>query len=171
MNEGEGADVQITAHYARNGRNIWAVLHHSDGYDIQVADAGATQSGLAADLAKNCHVAVYGVLFDFNKSTLQPASDPVLQKILELLKADATLKLEIQGHTDNVGGDAYNQTLSEARAKSVVAWLTQQGVAAARLTFKGYGKTVPIADNGTDAGRSKNRRVEIVDPRCAAKKG
>jgi outer membrane protein OmpA-like peptidoglycan-associated protein len=74
--------------------------------------------------------------------------------------------LEIQGHTDNVGGDAYNQTLSEARARSVMAWLTQHGVAAARMTAKGYGKTMPIADNGTDEGRMKNRRVEIADPRC-----
>ena len=113
---------------------------------------------------------MYGVLFDFNKSTLQPASDPVLQQINSLLTKDATLKLEIQGHTDNVGGDAYNQTLSEARGRAVVAWLTQHGVAAGRLTAKGYGKTEPIADNSTDEGRAKNRRVEIADPRCAAMK-
>ena len=121
------------------------------------------------DLAANCHVAIYGVLFDFNKSTLQAASDPVLQQILDLLKKSPALKLEIQGHTDNVGGDAYNQTLSEARAKAVVTWLTGHGVAVARLTAKGYGKTKPMADNTTDAGRAKNRRVEIADPNCAAK--
>ena len=109
------------------------------------------------------------MLFDFNKSTLQAASDPVLQQILDLMKKTPTLKLEIQGHTDNVGGDAYNQTLSEARAKAVVTWLTGHGVAAARLTAKGYGKTKPIADNSTDAGRAKNRRVEIADPACTAK--
>lgn len=171
VNEFEGSDVQITAHYAKGKRNIWAVLHKSDSYQFQVADAGAAAAGLSADLAKNCHVAVYGILFDFNKATLQPASDAVLQKILDLFTTDATLKLEIQGHTDNVGGDAYNQTLSEARAKSVVAWLAQHGVAAARLTSKGYGKTAPVADNSSDVGRAKNRRVEIADPRCAAKKG
>ncbi|MDR3774003.1 MAG: OmpA family protein, partial [Terracidiphilus sp.] len=66
------------------------------------------------------------------------------------------------------GNDAYNQTLSEARAHAVVAWLTQHGIAAARLTAKGYGKTKPVADNATDAGRAKNRRVEIADPRCTA---
>ena len=166
-----GADVAISAHYTQRGRNIWASLHkNNDGYDIRVADAGAATTDLGSDLAKNCHVAMYGVLFDFNKSTLQPASDPVLQQINSLLTKDATLKLEIQGHTDNVGGDAYNQTLSEARARAVVAWLTQHGVAAGRLTAKGYGKTVPIADNSTDEGRAKNRRVEIADPRCAAMK-
>jgi outer membrane protein OmpA-like peptidoglycan-associated protein len=165
-----GADVGITAHYTKDGRNLWAALHESAGsYDIRVADAGAATKDLNTDLEKNCHVALYGVFFDFNKSTLQPASDPVLQQIDSLLVKNATLKLEIQGHTDNVGNDAYNQTLSEARALSVVAWLTQHGIAATRLTAKGYGKTKPIADNGTDAGRAKNRRVEIADLRCTAK--
>jgi outer membrane protein OmpA-like peptidoglycan-associated protein len=162
--------VAVTAHYAQQGRNLWASLHkNSDGYDIRIADAGASTKDLNTDLEKNCHVAIYGVLFDFNKSTLQPASDPVLQQIDSLLVKNAALKLEIQGHTDNVGNDAYNQTLSEARARSVVAWLTQHGIAATRLTAKGYGKTKPIADNSTDAGRAKNRRVEIADPRCKAK--
>lgn len=165
-----GSDVAITAHYTQNGRNLWASLHESaGGYDIRVADAGAATKDLSSDLEKNCHVALYGVLFDFNKSTLQPASEPVLQQINSLLTKDPALKLEIQGHTDNVGNDAYNQTLSEARGRAVVAWLTQHGVAAARLTAKGYGKSMPIADNGTEAGRAKNRRVEIADPRCKAK--
>ena len=136
--------------------------------DIRVADAGAANKDMGSDLKTNCHVAIYGVLFDFNKSTLQPASDPVLQQILDLLKKNPTQKIEVQGHTDNVGGDAYNQTLSEARAKAIVTWLTQHGIAASRLTAKGFGKTRPIADNATDAGRAKNRRVEIADPNCAA---
>jgi outer membrane protein OmpA-like peptidoglycan-associated protein len=92
----------------------------------------------------------------------------VLQQILDLLKKNPTQKIEIQGHTDNVGGDAYNQTLSEARAKSIVTWLTQRGIAGDRLTAKGFGKTRPVADNATDAGRAKNRRIEIADPNCVA---
>jgi outer membrane protein OmpA-like peptidoglycan-associated protein len=169
VDERMGADVIISAHFTKNGRNLWASLHKNDTYDIRIADAGAATKDLGKDLEANCHVAIYGVLFDFNKSTLQPASDPVLQKILDLLKRTPALKLEIQGHTDNVGNDAYNQTLSEARAKAVVTWLTQNGVAAVRLTAKGYGKTRPIADNATDAGRAKNRRVEIAEPGCTAK--
>ncbi len=169
LSESMSADVVITAHFTKNGRNLWASLHKNDTYEIRVADAGNETKNLAKDLEANCHVAIYGVLFDFNKSTLQAASDPVLQQILDLLKKNPTLKLEIQGHTDNVGGDAYNQTLSEARAKAVVTWLTGHGVAAARLTAKGYGKTKPIADNSTDAGRAKNRRVEIANPACTAK--
>jgi outer membrane protein OmpA-like peptidoglycan-associated protein len=169
VDERMGADVMISAHYTKNGRNLWATLHKNDTYDIRVADAGSVTKDLGKDLATNCHVAIYGVLFDFSKSTLQPASDPVLQQILDLLKKTPTLKLEIQGHTDNVGNESYNQTLSEARAKAVVTWLTGHGVAASRLTSKGYGKTKPIADNSTDAGRAKNRRVEIAEPGCTAK--
>jgi len=168
VHESMGADVGISAHFTKNGRNLWASLHKNDTYDIRVTDAGAANKGMDSDLKTNCHAAIYGVLFDFNKSTLQPASDPVLRQILDLLKNNPTQKIEVQGHTDNVGGDAYNQTLSEARAKAIDTWLTQHGIAGDRLTAKGFGKTRPIADNATDAGRAKNRRVEIADPNCAA---
>jgi OmpA-OmpF porin, OOP family len=162
----EGSSV-IRAHYAQRGRNIWAMVSPNPGYFLNVADAGLVDLG--ANLAKACHVAIYGVLFDFNKSTLQPASDAALQPAANLMSADKALKLEVQGHTDNVGNDAYNQTLSEARAKAVVMWLTQHGVVADRLTAKGYGTTKPVADNGSDEGRAKNRRVEIADPGCSPK--
>ena len=171
ISESHSADAAITAHYGQNGRNIWAYLHMNvDGYDFQVGDEGGASGGLGASLAKDCHVALTGVLFDFNKSTLKPESDPVLQKVSDLIAKDAALKLEVQGHTDNVGSDAYNQTLSEARAGAVVAWLTQHGAAAGRLTSKGYGKTMPVADNNTDEGRAKNRRVEIANPACAPRR-
>jgi len=167
VDEFHGGDAEMHAHFSKNGRNVWAYLHMNvDGYDIAVADAGAA-TDLAANLKKTCHVALYGVLFDFNKSTLQPASDAVLQQVADLFVKDKTLKVEVQGHTDNVGGDAPNQTLSEARARAVADWLTKHGVAAARLSARGYGKTKPVADNNTDEGRAKNRRVEIADPACA----
>jgi OOP family OmpA-OmpF porin len=156
----------IVAHYARKGRNLWAYLiDHGTDYDIRVGKEAATDQ-MKSTLASNCHVALLGVLFDFNKSTLQPASDGILMQVSTLMKANPSLNVEIQGHTDNVGADAYNQTLSEARARSVMTWLTQHAVAAARLTAKGYGKTQPVADNNSDEGRMRNRRVEIADPKC-----
>jgi outer membrane protein OmpA-like peptidoglycan-associated protein len=162
-------DEVIIAHYGKNGRNIWAYLDdHAEQYSIQVGKEASTDQ-MKASLASACHVALYGVLFDFNKSTLQAASNGPLQQVASLMAANPSTNLEIQGHTDDVGGDAYNQTLSEARARSVMAWLTQHGVAAARMTAKGYGKTMPVADNKTDEGRMKNRRVEIADPRCKPK--
>src|SRR5579864_8376128 len=156
----------IVAHYSKNGRNIWAyLLDHGSDYLIRVGKEAAPDL-MKTSLATQCHVAVYGVLFDFNKATLQPASDGPLGQVAALMKANPSLTIEVQGHTDNVGGDDYNQKLSEARANSVMAWLTQHGVAAARMTAKGYGRTKPVADNNTDEGRMKNRRVEIADPRC-----
>lgn len=164
IGESHSADGAITAHYGKNGRNLWAYLHNGGGtYSFRVGDEGG---GLDASLAKDCHVTLTGVLFDFNKSTLKPKSDPVLERVRLLLTKNAALKLEVQGHTDNAGTDAYNQALSEARAAAVVAWLTQHGIAAGRLSAKGYGKMVPVADNRTDEGRSKNRRVEIANPAC-----
>ena len=79
------------------------------------------------------------------------------------------MKLEIQGHTDNVGGDEYNQKLSESRATSVVTWLTNKGIAQGRLTAQGYGMKQPIADNGSDEGRAQNRRVELKKQGCTAR--
>jgi outer membrane protein OmpA-like peptidoglycan-associated protein len=159
-------DQPIIAHYSKKGRNLWAyVVLGGDGYTIRVGKEGAPDQ-LKHSLATDCHVALYGVLFDFNKSTLQPASDGVLQQVAALMAANPALKIEVQGHTDNVGGDAYNQSLSQARALSVMSWLSAHGVAGARMTAKGYGKTMPVADNSTDEGRAKNRRVEIADPNC-----
>jgi outer membrane protein OmpA-like peptidoglycan-associated protein len=162
----DAPDHPIIAHYSKKGRNLWAyVTLGGDDYTLKVGKESAPNQ-LKASLAKDCHVALYGVLFDFNKSTLQPASDGALQQVAALMAANPSLKIEIQGHTDNVGGDAYNQTLSEARAHSMMTWLIAHNVAAARMTATGYGKTRPVADNNTDEGRMKNRRVEIADPSC-----
>ena len=90
----------------------------------------------------------------------------VLTGALGLLKAAQGNPIEVQGHTDNVGGDEYNQKLSEARAASVAAWFASHGIPAASLSSKGYGKTKPVADNGSPDGRAKNRRVEISRANC-----
>ena len=161
-----GSDATVTAHYARNNRDLWAYLHMGgEEYSIRVGDAGA-ENDIARQFARDCHVALYGVLFDFNKATLKTESDSVLERVLAFARKDASLKLEVQGHTDNVGSEEYNQKLSEARAKSVVAWVTEHGVAANRLSFKGYGKALPLASNESDEGRARNRRVEIARPGC-----
>ena len=167
VSEQRAPGANLSAHYGENGRNIWATLRLGDAaYSISVADATIAQNRLAADLGSKCHLALTGVLFDFNKSTLKPESDAVLRQVAALLVQDPTLKLEIQGHTDNVGTDAYNQPLSEARARSVTAWLTQHGVPLSHMVPRGYGKTRPIATNDTDEGRAQNRRVEIANPAC-----
>jgi len=161
------SDAVVNAHYAADGRDIWATLHSSGGdYDIRVVDAGSPD--IAKQLDRDCHVALYGIRYDFNKATIRPDSEPTLEKVLALLQTHPDLRLEIQGHTDNVGNDAYNQKLSDARAASIVAWLGGKGVAANRLSARGYGMKMPIADNGTDEGRAKNRRVELRKQGCTA---
>jgi OOP family OmpA-OmpF porin len=100
---------------------------------------------------------------------MKDASTPVLQQALAFLKKHCSLRVEVQGHTDNVGTDAYDQTLSDSRAAAVVALADRPRIAAARLTSNGYGKANPVADNGSEEGRAVNRRIEIADRRCVPK--
>ena len=122
----------------------------------------ADASSLNDEIQKSGHVAVYGIHFDTGKATILPDSADTLKQIVLLLQQTPDLKLRVEGHTDNQGNAAANQTLSEKRALAVVAWLTSNGVAAGRLTAKGYGQTKPVADNATEDGRAKNRRVELA---------
>ncbi len=114
------------------------------------------------DSARGLIVNMSDVLFDFNKSTLRAGAREKLAKITGIVLAYPTLKLAIEGHTDSIGTDVYNQTLSEKRAYAVRDYLTAQGLNAASLTAIGLGKADPVASNDTAAGRQQNRRVEMV---------
>ncbi len=106
-------------------------------------------------------IVLRNVFFDYDKATLRPESTAELDRLIALLNQYTRLKIEISGYTDNRGSQTYNQTLSEARSKSVVDYLVAHGIAAARLTYKGYGMGNPIATNETDEGRQLNRRTEF----------
>jgi outer membrane protein OmpA-like peptidoglycan-associated protein len=106
-------------------------------------------------------VVLKGVNFAFNSADLTPKSKGILDQWVAKIKADKTMRVEVAGHTDSIGSDAYNQKLSERRAKAVVDYFVAQGIAANRLKAVGYGKTKPIASNATDEGRAQNRRVEL----------
>ncbi len=101
------------------------------------------------------------IFFDINKFDIKPESKPELQKLIDFLTFNPNLHVEISGHTDNIGNDQANQKLSESRAKSVYDYLVANNIDPARLVFKGYGKTQPIASNDTEEDRSKNRRTEF----------
>jgi outer membrane protein OmpA-like peptidoglycan-associated protein len=107
------------------------------------------------------HVALY-INFDFNKADIKPESQPIVDEVAKLLSNNPDLSLAVEGHTDNIGTPDYNRQLSEARARSVVAALTNKGIEEARLKAAGYGQEKPIADNSAEDGRAKNRRVELV---------
>ncbi len=124
-----------------------------------------TRPGAVVDL-DGCEVeaviSLDGVYFDFDKSTLRPEGIVVLNDAAALLKTNDRVVVEVAGHTDSVGSDAYNQGLSERRANSVRDYLVSQGITATRLTSRGYGEAQPVATNDTDAGRQLNRRVELI---------
>lgn len=101
------------------------------------------------------------VLFAFDAAKLTPAAEATLDTVVEKLRGADVLAIRVDGHTDSVGSDAYNQGLSERRAASVVDYLISQGVPAEKLTSQGFGESKPLGDNGTDEGRAQNRRVEI----------
>ena len=104
----------------------------------------------------------YGITFDVGKSIIKPESMGEINRIVEMMNENSDLKFSVEGHTDNTGSAATNQTLSEARSKAIVDKLIEMGISADRLKSAGKGQTNPIADNGTDEGKAKNRRVEFV---------
>jgi len=122
----------------------------------------ATADGLASEIDKSGHVAVYGIQFDTAKATIKPESEAVLGEIAKLLQSRADLKLNIEGHTDNVGAKSTNLALSGQRASAVQGWLVAHGIDKGRLSVQGFGDSKPVGDNATDEGRAKNRRVELA---------
>ena len=127
---------------------------------IRVAES---QKSIYDALASTGRWTTQGILFDTGKSDIKPESTPTLKEIAATLKQHPELKIEVQGHTDNVGKPDANLKLSQARADAVKqALTTEYGINASQLTAKGYGDTKPATDNKTAEGRANNRRVELV---------
>jgi len=124
-----------------------------------------TRPGAVVDL-DGCEVeaviSLEGVHFDFDKATLRPEAIVILNNAAGLLTTQERVVVEVAGHTDSVGSDAYNQGLSERRANAVRDYLVSKGIKASRLTARGYGESQPVATNDTDEGRQANRRVELI---------
>jgi len=114
------------------------------------------------DTARGLIVNMSDVLFDTGKWTLLPLAREKLARVAGIILSHPGLMIEVEGHTDSVGGDAYNQKLSEQRASSVRDYLLSQGLKSDILSAKGFGETIPVASNDTAAGRQQNRRVELV---------
>jgi len=138
-------------------------LFHSENFDLpDTAQYQEIEKEIALKkMEVGSKIVLRNVFFDFNKSTLRPESNAELQNLLTLMTENPNLKIEISGHTDNVGSAAYNKKLSESRAQAVVNFLLGKGVDKSRLTFAGYGFDQPIAPNDTEEGRQLNRRTEF----------
>lgn len=118
---------------------------------------------LAKDINATGHVAVYDILFDTGRADIKPESAAALAEVAKMLAGSTTLTLHVVGHTDNAGSLAQNMDLSKRRAAAVVTALTTtHKIAATRLHADGVGPLAPVASNDNDAGRAKNRRVELV---------
>jgi OOP family OmpA-OmpF porin len=130
---------------------------------IQLAEMvqEVTADDILKALNKDGHIALY-INFETGKSEIKAESQAVIDQLVQMLKANPDLKISIEGHTDNVGAAAANQTLSEKRATAVLDALAAKGIDRSRLSFKGYGASKPLMDNNTEDGKAKNRRVEIV---------
>ena len=165
-------DEQTTLRISKDGQETWVsvepygaqltlvIVERQTMQQDVVANAAALQSGLAQE----GHVAVPGIFFDFSKSDVKPESQPALQEVTKLLKANPSMRVWVVGHTDNVGSPESNLTLSNARAAAVIRVLTQQmGIDPRRLAPHGAGPFAPVATNKTEEGRARNRRVELVE--------
>ncbi len=163
-------DRIMNARLENNGQTIWLYVYSQESdIQLEIIEEKAFEASIKAPeasamktaLDKDGRISLY-VNFDFNKATLKQDAAPVVAQVVKLLKDNPGLKLEIGGHTDNIGGRDYNQKLSAQRAAAIVAALVAQGIAADRLRSAGYGSEKPIADNNKEEGRAKNRRVELV---------
>jgi OOP family OmpA-OmpF porin len=162
-------DRRGTFNVSKGGKETWIALEvFNEGrtYELVILEMTPMTQEVTADamysaLNKDGFIALY-INFDTGKSDIKPESIAIIGQIAALLKAHPELKVSIEGHTDNVGTPQNNKVLSTQRAKSVMNATVQKGIAATRLTALGWGQEKPIADNRSEEGKAKNRRVEIV---------
>jgi OmpA-OmpF porin, OOP family len=167
------ASLEATFHLAAGGKEYWVKVAGFGGtptevehYDLCILEMEGMKQEIQASemmnaLNKDGFIALY-INFETGKSDIKPESQSIIGQIVEMLKQNPGLNISIDGHTDDVGSAQSNQVLSENRAKSVMNALIAQGIASSRLSAKGFGASKPIADNRTEEGKAKNRRVEIV---------
>ncbi len=167
------ADLEATYYLSTKEKEYWIKLFNFGGtpneverFTLYVLEMESMKQEIKASemfetINKDGFIALY-INFETGKSDIKSESQPIVDQIVEMLKQNPDLKVCVEGHTDNVGSDKSNQTLSENRAKSVMTALISGGIEKSRLSSKGWGATKPIEDNTTEDGRFKNRRVEIV---------
>lgn len=154
----DGKELWIEVWADHTGKYILTIVEKAAMAQEITANADAFASGLKA----TGHITVEGILFETGKAELKPESQQAIGEVAKLLKADAGLKVYVVGHTDNAGALEGNMKLSQDRAQAVVQALVKGGIDAGRMKAFGSGPYAPVASNDADAGRAKNRRVELV---------
>ena len=161
--------IPATATYKAKGKEKYLLLSVRNGkvffMSFSIDDIMVVERGFDFNLnsmSPGDKLTIPNILFGFNSAILQETSYSNLNKLVDILKQNANLRIEISGHTDNTGTEAANQKLSESRAKSIVDYLITKGIAANRLNYKGYGSTKPLVQNNSVENKAKNRRVELM---------
>ena len=169
IDEGREATFSLNA----KGKDYWVKLgpfggtgDECENYQVSILEMEAMKQEIQANdifnaLNKDGFISLY-INFETGKANILPESQTIVDQIVLMLNQNKDLNISIEGHTDNVGSNQSNQTLSENRAKTVMNALITQGIDKSRLSFKGWGSTKPVADNKTEEGKAKNRRVEII---------
>ena len=161
----------VNGKIVKDGQETWAQIERGNGTIwLRIVEKKAMEQYIVADatalgndIRSTGHAAVYGILFDTGKSSIKPESAQAIGEIAKMLKADASLKIHVVGHTDNAGDVGANIKLSQERGEAVLqALVRDHAIAAARLSAYGCGQFAPVASNDTEEGRAKNRRVELV---------
>jgi outer membrane protein OmpA-like peptidoglycan-associated protein len=147
--------------YRDRSRTVWAGGPAPEGTITPCSTVAPPANPIAEALENEGEARIYDILFDFDRATLKSSSEPALRQLLEALQGNQSMAVDIEGHTDAVGEDAYNLSLSQQRAEAVVVWLIDHGVPNSRLNPVGKGESEPAASNDTADGRALNRRVEV----------
>lgn len=170
-------DLAINAVYkgSMKGKNVWVCVgefYEPEGggklgaYSLWVIEQEDMKQDITAnDILESLNstgTATLHINFETGKADIKPESQKIVDEITTMLKQNPSLKLSIEGHTDNVGNATSNKTLSEKRANAILAALVSKGISKDRLSGKGWGQDKPVADNSTEEGRAKNRRVELI---------
>lgn len=162
-------DIYICLKIVKEGSQVWVAVEPANSgtvYDLTILEVGemtqdVTAGDMLAALNKDGRIAL-SIHFDTGKATIRSESQKIVGEIAALLEGNPGLQVSIEGHTDNTGTPQGNKTLSDERAKAVAAAVVALGVEASRLSAVGWGQDKPVADNATEEGRAKNRRVEVV---------
>ena len=155
-----------TLKFTKNNKEIWVYIQLSDqGYDMVIAEKESMKQDIEAnemfDKINAGDALTLYINFESGKSIIKSDSQNIIDELYKMLSIDLVLKIIIEGHTDNVGNSTSNKTLSEQRTKSIKDALVKKGIIADRIKTFGYGQEKPVADNSTEDGKAKNRRVEI----------
>jgi OOP family OmpA-OmpF porin len=163
----ESSGNRVYLNIKQGNKETWAEVFAGDyDYDLTIVEKGEVEQEVTANaILKELNEtgkAILYINFDSGKATIKKESMPVVEQIIEMMKQAPEIKISVEGHTDSDGSNESNLKLSEARAKAVVEAITKGGIDASRLSSAGFGEEKPIADNSTEEGKAKNRRVELI---------